>query len=63
MVDAMTAVQDGKVFYEIGKLVEAEAKFKAALKLNPDNAAANYYLNLINAAQERVTLKTASPTQ
>jgi Mg-chelatase subunit ChlD/uncharacterized membrane protein YgcG len=43
---AGTLVQDGKSLYEMGKLDEAEAKLKQALKLEPDNPSANYYLNL-----------------
>jgi tetratricopeptide (TPR) repeat protein len=39
-------VQDGKILYEAGKLEEADAKFKEAMKLDPDNAGAFYYLNL-----------------
>jgi tetratricopeptide (TPR) repeat protein len=50
-VDASTLVQDGKVFYEMGKLEEAEAKLNEALKLDPDNNAANYYLNLVGEAK------------
>jgi tetratricopeptide (TPR) repeat protein len=50
-VDASTLVQDGKVFYEMGKLEDAEAKLNDALKLDPDNRAAYYYLNLIKQAK------------
>src|ERR1700744_2904396 len=32
--DAGTLVRDGKLFYEMGKLDEAQAKFKAALQLD-----------------------------
>ena len=48
--DAATLVQDGKVLYEAGKLEEATAKFNAALKLDPDNRGANYYLALTKQA-------------
>jgi len=44
-------VQDGKLLYEMGKLAEAEAKLTEALKLDPNNVAAFYYLNLIQQAQ------------
>src|SRR5712675_2206518 len=37
--DAGTLVQDGKLLYEMGKLEEADAKFNAALKLDPNNTA------------------------
>jgi hypothetical protein len=48
--DAATLVQDGKVLYEAGKLEDATAKFNAALKLDPDNRGANYYLALTKQA-------------
>jgi len=35
--DAATLVQDGKLFYEMGKLDEAEAKLGQALKIDADN--------------------------
>jgi tetratricopeptide (TPR) repeat protein len=44
---AGTLVQDGKVLYELGKLEEAEAKLNEALKLDPDNTGAYYYLQLV----------------
>jgi len=47
---ASTLVQDGKLFYEMGKFEEAEAKLNQALKLDPDNEAAFYYLNLVKQA-------------
>ncbi len=49
--DAGTLVQDGKVLYEAGKLEDAEAKLHDALKLDGDNGAAYYYLNLIKQAR------------
>ena len=45
--DADTLVRDGKLLYEMGKLEEAETKLNGALKLDPDNIGAFYYLNLI----------------
>lgn len=50
-IDAGTLVQDGKLLYEMGKLEEAEVKLKDALKIDPDNVGAFYYLNLIQQAQ------------
>ena len=50
-VDAATLVQDGKMLYEMGKLEEADQKFNAALKLDPNNAGAFYYLNLTKQAE------------
>jgi type II secretory pathway component GspD/PulD (secretin)/tetratricopeptide (TPR) repeat protein len=40
-------VQDGKLLYEMGKLDEAEEKLQRAIKEDPLNQAAYYYLNLI----------------
>src|SRR5258707_1320162 len=49
--DGGTLVQDGKLLYEMGKLDEAEAKLSEALKIDPDNAGAYYYMNLIQQAK------------
>ncbi len=50
-VEAATLVQDGKLFYEMGKLPEAEAKLREALRVDPDNSAAYYYLNTIKQSE------------
>ena len=50
-IRASTLVRDGKLLYEMGNLDEAEAKLKLALKTDPRNEAANYYLNRVAAAQ------------
>lgn len=50
-VKASTLVHDGKLLYEMNKLDEAEAKLKAALKEDPHNEAALYYLNLVSEAK------------
>lgn len=47
---AATLVQDGKLLYEAGKFEESEIKLQQALKLDPDNQAAFYYLNLVKQA-------------
>jgi len=47
----ITLVQDGKLYYEMGKLDEAEATLKQAVKQDPGNQAAYYYLNLIKEAR------------
>ena len=47
---AATLVQDGKLLYEMGKFDEAEVKLNQALKLEPDNSGAFYYLNLVRQA-------------
>ena len=51
-VTASTLVQDGKVFYEMGKFNEAEIKLHQAIDIDPDNTTASYYLNLIK--QDRI---------
>jgi tetratricopeptide (TPR) repeat protein len=44
---ANTLVRDGKLFYEMGKFDEAQAKLEEALKLDPTSEGAYYYLNLV----------------
>src|ERR1039458_5334898 len=51
MVAARTLVQDGKLLYEMGKFTDAEIKLADAIKLDPDNNTATYYLNLIKQAK------------
>jgi type II secretory pathway component GspD/PulD (secretin) len=50
-VKASTLVHDGKLLYEMNKLDEADAKLKEALKQDPHNEAALYYLNLVSDAK------------
>ena len=50
-VKAETLVRDGKLFYEMNKLDEADFKLKLALKQDPHNEAALYYLNLVSEAK------------
>ena len=50
-VRASTMVHDGKLLYEMDKLDEADAKLKLALKEDPHNEAALYYLNLVSEAK------------
>lgn len=47
-------VQDGKLYYETGQLEAARTNLQAALRLQTDNSAALYYLDLV-AAREQVT--------
>ncbi|MGH7953278.1 MAG: hypothetical protein ACREFE_15365, partial [Limisphaerales bacterium] len=49
--DADTLVQDGKLLYEMGEFEEAEVKLSAAIKLDPDNRGAFYYLTLVKQAR------------
>jgi Mg-chelatase subunit ChlD len=43
---ASTLVQDGRLLYEMGKFKEAEDKLNQALKADPNDQSAFYYLNL-----------------
>jgi Zn-dependent protease with chaperone function/tetratricopeptide (TPR) repeat protein len=62
-VAAKALVQDGKLFYEMGKLDEAEQKFTLALKENVREQAAYYYLSLIKEARakKQFGLRNVSP--
>ncbi|HWY78615.1 MAG TPA: hypothetical protein VN281_23575, partial [Verrucomicrobiae bacterium] len=46
-VRVATMVQDGKLLFEAGKLDDAEVKLTQAYKEDPQNTAANYYLEMI----------------
>jgi tetratricopeptide (TPR) repeat protein len=48
---AGTLTRDGKLLYEMGKFDEAEVKLRDAIKLDPDNAGAYYYMNLVKQAR------------
>jgi len=56
-VEAGTLAQDGKLLYEMGKLDEAKDKLMAAVKLDPDNRMAFYYLTLIEELRFNRTSK------
>src|SRR5688572_16828425 len=45
--DAGTLVHDGKLLFEMGKLDAAEAKLQQAIAIDPGNAAAFRYLNIL----------------
>ena len=45
--EAAALVQDSRLFYEWGRLDDAEAKLKEALKLDPSNRAAAHYQQLV----------------
>jgi tetratricopeptide (TPR) repeat protein len=49
--EAGTLLQDGKLLYEMGKFDEAEVKLKEAIRIDPDNAGAFYYMNLVKQAR------------
>ncbi len=44
---AMTHVRNGQLFYQMGRLDDAEHELKQAIALDPENRAAYYYLDLI----------------
>ncbi|MBI3881319.1 MAG: hypothetical protein HY301_14805 [Verrucomicrobia bacterium] len=50
-IQAATFVQDGMLLYELRKLDESEAKLKQAVKIDPTNPGALYYLTLIRQAR------------
>ncbi len=52
-IDAATLVRDGRLFYEMGKLDEAEAKLNHALQIDAQVPGAAYYLDLIKEARFR----------
>ena len=41
-------IQDGRLLYELGQLKEAEGKLMEAAKLDPENHASIYYLDLVH---------------
>jgi tetratricopeptide (TPR) repeat protein len=50
--DSPTALlEDAKLSFEMGKLDEAEQKFKKILEIEPDNAKARYYLAQIQRSK------------
>jgi general secretion pathway protein D len=44
-------VQDGRLYFELGRYDDAEAKLNLAIAHDPNNQAARYYLNLISEAR------------
>jgi beta-lactamase regulating signal transducer with metallopeptidase domain/tetratricopeptide (TPR) repeat protein len=56
-----TLVQEGKLLYEMGKLDESEAKSKTALAIDSENAAAQYYLGLAQAARQKQNFPQLKP--
>ncbi len=52
-VAAATLVQDGRQFFELGKLDEADAKLRLALQLDPGNQPAAYYSSAVVQARMR----------
>ena len=52
-VQAAVYVQNGKFYFENGKLEEAEAQLRQAVKLDPANQAAHHYLTLVQDKRNR----------
>ncbi len=50
-LDVGTLVQEGKYYYEAGRVDEAEKKLTEALQKDPSSVAANYYLRLAKEKQ------------
>jgi Flp pilus assembly secretin CpaC/tetratricopeptide (TPR) repeat protein len=50
-IQARTHVQNGKALYEMGRIPEAESELRQAVRLDPENQAAYYYLKLISEAK------------
>ncbi len=57
-----TMVQDGRLLFELGKYDEAEVKFKEALRANPKDQAALYYLSLSDDAKSTQSTKIRAAT-
>ena len=55
-INVNTKVQDARLLFEMGKNKEAKELLKAAVKEDPDNQAAYYYLNLISEAEFKLAL-------
>ena len=53
-VESSKLVQDGKLFYESGQFKEAEVVLSQALRLNPNDKAAAYYLELVSGAKYQI---------
>jgi type II secretory pathway component GspD/PulD (secretin)/tetratricopeptide (TPR) repeat protein len=52
-VQASTYVQNGKFLYEAGRLDEAEAALRQAIKLDPNNPNASFYLRLVQEQRNK----------
>ena len=55
--EAQKLIADGKLYYQMGKLDEAQAKLEQAKKLEPQNQAAYDSLNLVSEARFKDALK------
>lgn len=63
-VQASTMIQDARLFLELNKLEEAEAKLQEAKSLDPESDAVWYYLSLLNQKKfQRETRKREITSQ
>ena len=63
-VEAGTLVQNGKLLYEAGMLEEADKQLRRAAKLDPDNKAAFYYMELIREKRfDREQMKNSADSK
>ncbi|MEC7882477.1 MAG: hypothetical protein VYB35_06175, partial [Verrucomicrobiota bacterium] len=61
-IQAATLVQDGKLFYEMARYDQSEAKLRQALKIDPSNRGASYYLVLVQEAKNKLQVKARDVT-
>ena len=61
-IQAATLVQDGKLFYEMARYAAAEAKLRQAIKIDPANRGATYYLHLVHEAKNMIQVKKRDET-
>ena len=62
--DSSTAatVEDARLLYETGKLDDARRKLQAALKIEPENKKAQYYLALVYQCRAKIQEQQDKPT-
>ena len=61
-IQAATLVQDGKLLYEMARYDQAEAKLRQALKVDPANRGASYYMVLVQEAKNTIQVKKRDMT-
>ena len=61
-IQAATLVQDGKLFYEMARYDQAEAKLRQALTIDPANRGAAYYMVLVQEAKNMIQVKKRDMT-
>ena len=61
-LQAATLVQDGKLFYEMARYDQAESKLRQALKIDPANRGASYYLVLVQEAKNKLQVTARDVT-